>query len=76
MTPIVVLSGTGDEALATTAVREGAQDYLVKGHVDEFLLIALLDATRSNAAKELEAHRRRSPSTTRGTGFRTVSRSC
>lgn len=38
MTPIVVLSATGDESLATMAVREGAQDYLVKGHVDEFLL--------------------------------------
>src|SRR5579875_74990 len=38
MTPIVVLSGTGDEEIATMAVREGAQDYLVKGHVDEFLL--------------------------------------
>jgi diguanylate cyclase (GGDEF)-like protein len=38
MTPIVVLSGTGDEDVATLAVREGAQDYLVKGHVDEFLL--------------------------------------
>ncbi|HXF33007.1 MAG TPA: GGDEF domain-containing response regulator [Candidatus Acidoferrales bacterium] len=38
MTPIVVLSGTGDEAIATMAVREGAQDYLVKGRVDEFLL--------------------------------------
>ncbi|HXP93682.1 MAG TPA: GGDEF domain-containing response regulator [Candidatus Binatia bacterium] len=37
-TPIVVLSGAGDEAIATMAVREGAQDYLVKGHVDEFLL--------------------------------------
>jgi diguanylate cyclase (GGDEF)-like protein len=38
VTPIVVLSGTGDESIATMAVREGAQDYLVKGHVDEFLL--------------------------------------
>lgn len=42
MTPIVVLSGTGDETVATMAVREGAQDYLVKGHVDEFLLMRSL----------------------------------
>lgn len=41
-TPIVVLSGSGDEGLATMAVREGAQDYLVKGHVDEFLLMRAL----------------------------------
>jgi signal transduction histidine kinase len=33
-TPIVVLSGLDDEAMAIRAVREGAQDYLVKGKVD------------------------------------------
>jgi signal transduction histidine kinase len=32
--PIVVLSGLDDEAMAIRAVREGAQDYLVKGQVD------------------------------------------
>jgi two-component system cell cycle sensor histidine kinase/response regulator CckA len=32
--PIVVLTGLEDEALAIRAVREGAQDYLVKGQVD------------------------------------------
>jgi signal transduction histidine kinase len=36
--PIVILSGLTDEALAARAVREGAQDYLVKGHVDSNLL--------------------------------------
>lgn len=36
--PIVVNSGIGDEALAIRAVREGAQDYLIKGKADSNLL--------------------------------------
>jgi len=36
--PIVVLTGLADEDLAVRAVREGAQDYLVKGRVDGRLL--------------------------------------
>jgi PAS domain S-box-containing protein len=35
---IVVLSGLNDEDLAVEAVRKGAQDYLVKGQIDENLL--------------------------------------
>jgi serine phosphatase RsbU (regulator of sigma subunit) len=37
--PIIVLSGLDDEELSLTAVREGAQDYLVKGQVDCRLLV-------------------------------------
>lgn len=36
--PIIVLSGAGSEALAVRTVREGAQDYLVKGEVDGHLI--------------------------------------
>ena len=36
--PILVLSGLDDEMLASRAVREGAQDYLVKGQVDAHIL--------------------------------------
>jgi PAS domain S-box-containing protein len=37
--PITVLSGLDDAVLALQAVREGAQDYLVKGKIDSNLLI-------------------------------------
>lgn len=36
--PIIILSNLDDEKLAAQAVREGAQDYLVKGQVDGNLL--------------------------------------
>jgi len=35
---IIVLTGLSDEGLALEAMRKGAQDYLVKDHVDEHLL--------------------------------------
>ncbi len=37
--PIVVLTGLNDQTLAITAVRDGAQDYLIKGEVNGQLLV-------------------------------------
>jgi two-component system, cell cycle response regulator len=37
--PIIVLSGVDDESLAMRALKEGAQDSLVKGQVDGHLLV-------------------------------------
>jgi hypothetical protein len=36
---LVVLTGTDDDALGARAVQAGAQDYLVKGKADEWLLV-------------------------------------
>lgn len=38
MIPIIVLTGLNDESIATKAVHEGAQDYLIKGQIDGNLL--------------------------------------
>lgn len=37
--PVIVLSGNNDQELATAAVRDGAQDYLVKGQIGGDLLV-------------------------------------
>jgi signal transduction histidine kinase len=41
-TPVVVMTGNGDERLALQAVQEGAQDYLVKGDIDGRLVVRAL----------------------------------
>ena len=41
--PIVVLTGLDDESLGLEAIRIGAQDYLVKGHIDSRLLARAID---------------------------------
>ena len=33
-TPMIVLTGLDDEALAAEAIKEGAQDYLIKGQIE------------------------------------------
>jgi PAS domain S-box-containing protein len=51
--PIVVLTGLDDEALAVRAVRDGAQDYLVKGQVTGPVLVrAMRYATERKRAIE------------------------
>jgi len=56
--PIVVLTGHDDEAVAMRAVRAGAQDYLVKGHVDGELLVRSIRYA-SERGRALEALERR-----------------
>lgn len=58
-TPIVVLSGTSDEALAMETVQHGAQDYLVKGHVDHGALIRSLRYALERKRSEQELRRAR-----------------
>jgi len=38
LTPIIVMTSVDDEALAVQAVRQGAEDYLVKGQIESTLL--------------------------------------
>lgn len=55
--PIIVLTGTDDDALALKAVQEGAQDYLVKGQVSSQLLSHSIRYAieRKRIGEELEA---------------------
>jgi len=57
-TPLVVLSGFDDEAIAIKAVQSGAQDYLVKGQLDgtqiERSLFYAIE--RARLQRELEQH--------------------
>ena len=61
--PIVVLTGFNDEVLAVNAVQAGAEDYLVKGHVNSNLLARSLryaiERTRRRTAKHASAPRKR-----------------
>jgi diguanylate cyclase (GGDEF)-like protein len=41
-TPIVIMSGLDNDALAIAAVRKGAEDYLVKGEINSKLLLRIL----------------------------------
>ncbi|MGB5079927.1 MAG: EAL domain-containing protein [Burkholderiales bacterium] len=55
-TPIIVLTGIDDQALALTAVKTGAQDFLVKGKIDRELLLRAMQYSieRKRYQEELE----------------------
>ncbi len=53
--PIVVMSGLEDDRMAAEARREGAYDYLVKGHVEPEELVRTV---RRAAARGATQHRR------------------
>lgn len=59
--PIIVITGTDDESLAVNAMHAGAQDYLVKGHIDGELLARTLrySIERKQAEEELAGRERR-----------------
>ena len=63
LVPVVVLTGYADEALAAQALREGAQDYLVKGQTDPSAMersfrYAMERARSEQALRESEEHYR------------------
>ncbi|MCX7681908.1 MAG: GAF domain-containing protein, partial [Anaerolineae bacterium] len=58
-TPVIILTGLDDEALAIQALGMGAQDYLVKGEVDGPLLTRAIRYAieRKRAEEDLRRHR-------------------
>jgi signal transduction histidine kinase len=57
--PIVVLTGVDDEALAVETVQRGAQDYLVKGRVDDRILVRSLRYAMERKKVQMELQRAR-----------------
>jgi signal transduction histidine kinase/DNA-binding NarL/FixJ family response regulator len=56
--PVVVLTGNDDYALGSRAVQAGAQDYLIKGTVDEWLLIRVLRFAAERHAIQVQRERK------------------
>ncbi len=55
--PIVVLSGIADVSVAIQALQMGAQDYLVKGHVDNHLLLRSIQYALERKANQVALKR-------------------
>jgi signal transduction histidine kinase len=51
--PIIVLSGLADESMAVRALREGAQDYLIKDQIDANLLLRAIRYAIQRKGSEL-----------------------
>lgn len=56
--PIIVMTGLDDEVMAVKAVREGAQDYLVKGHVDAKQLMHAIRYAIERKERDVAGHKR------------------
>jgi two-component system cell cycle sensor histidine kinase/response regulator CckA len=54
--PVVVLTGLNDESLGNQAIQRGAQDYLVKGHVDGPTLWRAVRHARERAQSARQAN--------------------
>ncbi len=52
--PVIVLTGLADEEIGTQAVKEGAQDYLIKGQIDHTLLSRSIKHAIERAKLEFE----------------------
>jgi signal transduction histidine kinase len=57
--PVILLTGSSDEALGIQAVQDGAQDYLLKGHIDRDRLARAIHYAieRKRSELELKAYR-------------------
>src|SRR3989338_9760759 len=52
-TPVIMLTGRGDEQVAVTAIKNGAEDYFIKNKIDPTVLMkAILNAIRSSQLKK------------------------
>ena len=70
--PIIILSGNTNEELAIAAVKQGAQDYLVKGEFDRQLLVRATRYAIERNRQRLELARQKSLSQTNQARFHTI----